>query len=41
MFNPHFVFLTRKSQVDLKPLKNINHLMKEPQKFMIVKCDKD
>ena len=28
------------SQVDFKPLKNINHLMKEPQKFMIVKCDK-
>ena len=28
------------SQVDLKPLKNISHLMKEPQKFMIVKCDK-
>jgi len=28
------------SQVDLKPLKNINHLMKEPQRFMIVKCDK-
>jgi len=28
------------SQVDLKPLKNINHLMKEPLKFMIVKCDK-
>ena len=28
------------SQVDLKPLKNINHLMKEPQNFMIVKCDK-
>ena len=28
------------SQVDLKPQKNINHLMKEPLKFMIVKCDK-
>ena len=28
------------SQVDLKPLKNISHLMKEPQRFMIVKCDK-
>lgn len=28
------------SQVDFKPLKNINHLMKEPQRFMIVKCDK-
>ena len=28
------------SQVDLKPLKNIDHLMKEPQRFMIVKCDK-
>ena len=28
------------SQVDLKPLKNINYLMKEPQRFMIVKCDK-
>jgi small subunit ribosomal protein S1 len=28
------------SQVDLKPLKNISHLMKEPQNFMIVKCDK-
>jgi len=28
------------SQVDLKPLKNINHLMKEKQRFMIVKCDK-
>ena len=28
------------SQVDLKPLKNISHLMKEPLKFMIVKCDK-
>lgn len=28
------------SQVDLKPLKNINHLMNEPLKFMIVKCDK-
>ena len=28
------------SQVDLKPLKNIDHLMKEPQKFVIVKCDK-
>tara|TARA_B100001964_G_scaffold206084_1_gene236943 strand:+ start:87 stop:917 length:831 start_codon:yes stop_codon:yes gene_type:complete len=28
------------SQVDFKPQKNINHLMKEPQKFMIVKCDK-
>ncbi len=28
------------SQVDLKPLKNINHLMEKPQKFMIVKCDK-
>ena len=28
------------SQVDLKPLKNINHLMKEPQRFMIVKCDR-
>jgi len=28
------------SQVDLKPHKNINHLMKEPLKFMIVKCDK-
>ena len=27
------------SQVDLKPQKNINHLMKEPLKFMIVKCD--
>ena len=28
------------SQVDLKPLKNISHLMKKPQRFMIVKCDK-
>ena len=28
------------SQVDLKPLKNIDHLMKQPQHFMIVKCDK-
>jgi small subunit ribosomal protein S1 len=28
------------SQVDLKPQKNINHLMKEPLRFMIVKCDK-
>jgi len=28
------------SQVDLKPQKNINHLMKEPLKFVIVKCDK-
>jgi len=28
------------SQVDLQPQKNINHLMKEPLKFMIVKCDK-
>ena len=28
------------SQVDLKPLKNIDHLMKQPQRFMIVKCDK-
>ena len=28
------------SQVDLKPQKNINHLMKEPLKFMIVKCDR-
>jgi small subunit ribosomal protein S1 len=28
------------SQVDLKPQKNINHLMQEPLKFMIVKCDK-
>ena len=28
------------SQVDLKPQKNINHLMKEPLMFMIVKCDK-
>jgi small subunit ribosomal protein S1 len=28
------------SQVDLKPQKNINHLMNEPLKFMIVKCDK-
>ena len=28
------------SQVDTKPLKNINHLMKEPQRFMIVKCDR-
>ena len=28
------------SQVDVKPLKNVNHLMKEPQRFMIVKCDK-
>jgi len=28
------------SQVDLKPQKNISHLMKEPLKFMIVKCDK-
>ena len=28
------------SQVDLKPLKNIDHLMKEPQRFIIVKCDK-
>lgn len=28
------------SQIDLKPLKNISHLMKEPQRFMIVKCDK-
>ncbi len=28
------------SQVDLSPLKSVNHLMKEPQKFMIVKCDK-
>jgi small subunit ribosomal protein S1 len=28
------------SQVDLKPQKNINHLMKEPLKFIIVKCDK-
>jgi len=28
------------SQVDLKPHKNISHLMKEPQRFMIVKCDK-
>ena len=28
------------SQVDLKPQKNIDHLMKEPLKFMIVKCDK-
>jgi len=28
------------SQVDLKPQKNINHLMKEPLTFKIVKCDK-
>jgi len=28
------------SQVDLKPQKSITHLMKEPLKFMIVKCDK-
>ena len=28
------------SQVDLMPLKNIDHLMKEPQRFLIVKCDK-
>ena len=28
------------SQVDLKPLKNIDHLMKEPQRFKIVKYDK-
>ena len=28
------------SQVALSPLKNIDHLMKEPQKFIIVKCDK-
>tara|TARA_B100000579_G_scaffold23034_1_gene16254 strand:- start:2044 stop:3768 length:1725 start_codon:yes stop_codon:yes gene_type:complete len=28
------------SQVDLKPLKNIDHLMNEPQRFLIVKCDK-
>ena len=28
------------SQVDLKPLKNIDHLMNEPQRFIIVKCDK-
>ncbi|MBO6493820.1 MAG: 30S ribosomal protein S1 [Pelagibacteraceae bacterium] len=28
------------SQVDLKPQKNINHLMKEPLKFVIVKCDR-
>ena len=28
------------SQVDIKPLKNVNHLMDEPQKFMIVKYDK-
>ena len=28
------------SQVDLTPLKNIDHLMNEPQRFMIVKCDK-
>ena len=28
------------SQVDLKPQKDINHLMKEPLKFVIVKCDK-
>ena len=38
-FNPLYVFLPG-SQVDFKPLKNINHLMKEPQKFMIVKCDR-
>ena len=28
------------SQVDLKPLKSVQHLMRQPQKFMIVKCDK-
>ncbi|MDP6440869.1 MAG: S1 RNA-binding domain-containing protein [Pelagibacteraceae bacterium] len=28
------------SQVDLKPQNDINHLMKEPLKFVIVKCDK-
>ena len=28
------------SQLDLKPLRNIDHLMKEPQNFQIVKCDK-
>ena len=28
------------SQVDLMPLKNIDHLMKKPQRFLIVKCDK-
>lgn len=28
------------SQVDIKPSKNFSHLMKEPQRFMIVKCDK-
>jgi len=28
------------SQVDLKPLRNIDHLMKEPQTFEIVKVDK-
>ena len=28
------------SQLDLRPLKNVDHLMNEPQKFKIVKCDK-
>ena len=28
------------SQIDLKPLQNVSHLMKEPQNFMIIKCDK-
>ena len=28
------------SQVDLMPLKDISHLMKQPQRFLIVKCDK-
>ncbi|RZO63268.1 MAG: S1 RNA-binding domain-containing protein [Candidatus Pelagibacterales bacterium] len=28
------------SQVDLKPLKNIDYLMNKPQRFLIIKCDK-
>ena len=28
------------SQVDLRPLKNFDHLMRTPQKFEVVKLDK-
>ena len=28
------------SQVDLKPIKNIDYLMNKPQRFLIIKCDK-